>query len=487
MNKAFLHEVRIVNKIYVSALLILIATSYVLSSSTLSLTDLEKDQVIARIGLLSPAEKALLNDKLERFSRLSPSEQQRLREFHETLNNHARSTPLLNLLKEYNDWINQLTPGDRVAMQTAADDSRIETLNQILNAQLSARFNSLAGQELIPEDSASLLEWVKDLHEKYGDRIEGDFIRIYDLLTKDEQNKIDEVDNEAPNHTRSKLLMFYAFQRAPDIVKELVPEWNQEEHKLLSDLSADAQFKFFNTQENEQTDLILNWIESAIWLQFMFEVGIDDAELARFFAEDLNEQERRMIEQSPEFRQRLLFVYFNKSSERNQRVGNAALASGQDVPNSSQLDDGAPAPGIGTTVIGAVPFMRQAIEELLPDLDEDQLALLENLSPGASSVIDAMEDTASEAEKVINWMQNAVKSQFFSQTDVNDEDLQAFLEDDLTDEEREYLKQVPPLQYRKTLLFLFYQKQDEVEKSKSELAEPVEDQDAEKQTSESAN
>ena len=76
--------------------------------------------------------------------------------------------PKQKILKEYNDWINQLTPGDRVAMQTAADDSRIETLNQILNAQLSARFNSLAGQELIPEDSASLLEWVKDLHEKYA-------------------------------------------------------------------------------------------------------------------------------------------------------------------------------------------------------------------------------------------------------------------------------------------------------------------------------
>ena len=59
MNKAFLHGVRIVNKIYVGVLLVLIASTYVLSSGTQSLTDIAEDQVIARIGLLSPAEKSL--------------------------------------------------------------------------------------------------------------------------------------------------------------------------------------------------------------------------------------------------------------------------------------------------------------------------------------------------------------------------------------------------------------------------------------------
>ncbi|HCP85852.1 MAG TPA: hypothetical protein DIT88_15725, partial [Planctomycetaceae bacterium] len=59
------------NKIYVGVLLVLIASTYVLSSGTQSLTDIAEDQVIARIGLLSPAEKSLLKDKLERFRRLT--------------------------------------------------------------------------------------------------------------------------------------------------------------------------------------------------------------------------------------------------------------------------------------------------------------------------------------------------------------------------------------------------------------------------------
>ena len=445
MNKAFLHGVRIVNKIYVGVLLVLIASTYVLSSGTQSLTDITEDQVIARIGLLSPAEKSLLKDKLERFRRLTLSEQQHLREFHSALDNHDKRTDLLNVLRKYNDWVNQLTPGDRVAMQAADVSDRNDTVTQIHKAQLRDRFQLLIEKELKLEDSLELIEWLESIHKRPDDNSEVGPIEIYEVLNQ-----------------------------------------GHEVLALLEGLSSGAQQKYFLTPKDEQTDLIQSWIASAIWLQYWSRKGLDDAEFARFFAEDLNEQERRMIEQSSDFRTSLFFVYNNKSGEREQQLSDTALASDQNTTNPSKLNDGASAPGIGTTVIGAVPFMRQAIEELIPDLDQDQLALLEELSPGASSVIAAMEDTASDAEKVLNWVKNAMKSQFFSRADVPEQDLQAFLENDLTDEEREYLKQVPPLQYRKTLLFLYYQKQDEVEKNKNELPEPNEDPGDEKPTSENA-
>ena len=92
-----------------------------------------------------------------------------------------------------------------------------------------------------------------------------------------------------------------------------------------------------------------------------------------------------------------------------------------------------------------------------------------------------MEDTANEAEKVMNWMKNAVRSQFFDQGDIADEELQSFIESDLTEEEREYLKQVPALQYRKTLLLLYFQKQDELEKEKKKPAVPTPDVEAPEQ------
>ena len=443
MNKAFLHGVRIVNKIYVGVLLVLIASSYVLSSGAQSLTDIAEDQVIARIGLLSPAEKSLLKDKLERFRQLTLSEQQHLREFHSALDNHEKRTHLLNVLRKYNDWVNQLAPGDRVAMQAADVSDRIDTVSQIHKAQLRDRFQLLIEKELKLEDSLELIEWLESIHKRPDDNSEVGPIEIYEVLNQ-----------------------------------------GHEVLALLEGLSSGAQQKYFLTPKDEQTDLIQSWIASAIWLQYWSRKGLDDAEFARFFAEDLNEQERRMIEQSPDFRTSLFFVYNNKSGEREQQLSDIALASDQNTTDPSPLNDGASVPGIGTTVIGAVPFMRQAIEELIPDLDQDQLALLEELSPGASSVIAAMEDTASDAEKVLNWVKNAMKSQFFSRADVPEQALQAFLENDLTDEEREYLKQVPPLQYRKTLLFLYYQKQDEVEKNKSQLPEPNGDPVDEKPISE---
>jgi hypothetical protein len=341
--------------------------------------------------------------------------------------------------------VNQLTPGDRVAMQAADVSDRIDTVTQIHKAQLRDRFQLLIEKELKLEDSLELIEWLESIHKRPGDNSEVGPIEIYEVLNQ-----------------------------------------GHEVLALLEGLSSGAQQKYFLTPKDEQTDLIQSWIASAIWLQYWSRKGLDDAEFARFFAEDLNEQERRMIEQSSDFRTSLFFVYNNKSGEREQQLSDTALASDQNTTNPSKLNDGASAPGIGTTVIGAVPFMRQAIEELIPDLDQDQLALLEELSPGASSVIAAMEDTASDAEKVLNWVKNAMKSQFFSRADVPEQDLQAFLENDLTDEEREYLKQVPPLQYRKTLLFLYYQKQDEVEKNKNELPEPNEDPGDEKPTSENA-
>lgn len=456
------------NKIYIGCLLILIATSYVLSSREYQVSDVEREQIITRINLLSPADKALLKDKLEHFRALSSHEQQKLRDFHIALDSHKDSTRLLNVLKDYNDWMKGLSTDDRVAVQAVGDAERLTEVRRILNAQLAERFKSLTGQELTPDDSGKLIQWVNDIHDKYGGEIEGEFFRIYDLLSEDEQEKLLKVENAEHSRTRSKLLMFYAIQRAPDFVKDLIPEWEQEEFSLLDTLSNDALEQFLEAEENERTDLILSWIESAIWLQFMFDVGIDDAELGRFFAEDLNEQERRMIEQSSTFRESLLFVYFNKPTNQNNT-------------DSSQASGGEYAPGIGTVVVGAEKFLRGAIDQLLPDLDDEQLALLENLSPGAGRVFAAMEDTANEAEKVMNWMKNAVRSQFFDQGDIADEELQSFIESDLTEEEREYLKQVPALQYRKTLLFLYYQKQDELEKEKKKPAVPTPDVEATEQ------
>ena len=177
-------------------------------------------------------------------------------------------------------------------MQAADVSNRIDTVGKIHKAQLRARFQLLVEKELKLEDSLALIEWLESIHKRPDDNSEVGPIEIYEVLNQ-----------------------------------------GHEVLALLEGLSSGAQQKYFLTPKDQQTDLIQSWIASAIWLQYWSRKGLDDAEFARFFAEDLNEQERRMIEQSSDFRTSLFFFYKNKSGEREQQLSDAAIASDQNTTN----------------------------------------------------------------------------------------------------------------------------------------------------------
>ena len=118
-------------------------------------TLVERRQAVEK---MSPEEKARLARKQEQFAHLDPAEQQRLRTFHEELQNDPRREQLSIVIKRYHDWVKTLDPADRAELLRLPPEERLERVKQLRKQQERRKIHQLG-----PQDLATMGAWMERL------------------------------------------------------------------------------------------------------------------------------------------------------------------------------------------------------------------------------------------------------------------------------------------------------------------------------------
>ncbi|PQO46391.1 hypothetical protein [Blastopirellula marina] len=95
---------------------------------------------VARIEAMSDADKLALRSKLERFESLPTGEKERLIALNEELEKQPDGEELRNVMHRYYDWLKTINSGQRLELQKASLEERMELIKEIVADQERKRF-----------------------------------------------------------------------------------------------------------------------------------------------------------------------------------------------------------------------------------------------------------------------------------------------------------------------------------------------------------
>ncbi len=144
-----------------------------------------------RIEKLSPAQKQELLEHLEKFRKLPPEEQDRLRRLSRELENAPRSAELRLVMQRYYDWLKTLPAYQRAQLRELPPEQRVKRVQALLEEQARrpgrgetwgelARRESGAGnvsgskktpRRLDPADMEGLFAWMDDYTRRNTDQM----------------------------------------------------------------------------------------------------------------------------------------------------------------------------------------------------------------------------------------------------------------------------------------------------------------------------
>src|SRR5262249_44799504 len=131
----------------------------------------------ASVQALNPSEKVELRDDFDKFTALSPKQQESLQELDSQLNADPDGAQLRHIMQRYYEWLKTLSPADRAIVRAGVLDSevpdQIKVIKQVKQSQLPMAFNWLdPGLSLLKDrDSAVVLQWMRDFAENHKDEL----------------------------------------------------------------------------------------------------------------------------------------------------------------------------------------------------------------------------------------------------------------------------------------------------------------------------
>ena len=243
-----------------------------------------------RLAELTPEIKAELQRKRDEFERLPEDEQQRIREFHQLFSqlSEARQSHLKNVLRDYHEWLKELTPKERAVLRGMTIDDRIKEIRRIRDEQQRQDFG-IAGETKLPdEDLTPFTKWMSDLRTTKQALIE----------------KVTQMRGD-----RSSERQIYAVLRLPpEEFRKLISE---EDLQQLSATLSKTGAAILNKSETfeRKTELIQRWSQAAIVSTFRRKISEEN--LQKFYDNALTGEERdRFDELSPtQWRRDLTALY----------------------------------------------------------------------------------------------------------------------------------------------------------------------------------
>ncbi|MDZ4818978.1 MAG: hypothetical protein SGJ20_08405 [Planctomycetota bacterium] len=180
---------------------------------------------------LPATEKEELRKQFERFQKLPPEEQTKLREFDRKLASTYDEAELRKVMQHYHDWLATLSPLDRADLLKLPPQERVEKIKEMKDQELSrlaAQFSS-PFVRLAPEDVRRILEW---LEKKVDARKDA----IMEQLTPSQKAWLDK--QPADRQGRALLTLIYMHRRQDgeslfDVTAEETVEFEQGLSKEL--------------------------------------------------------------------------------------------------------------------------------------------------------------------------------------------------------------------------------------------------------------
>ena len=270
-------------------------------------------EIRRRIAALSDAEKAELWQKVERFRRLSPAEQDRLRQIHQELMAAPDREQLMTVLQRYYQWFKLLTPSQRGELEALKPEQRIawirRTRSEMIVAAVNRTLFSFPPERLrkllqdsmlvrpedrpAPEDIFGLIRFVESSAARRGEEL------LNNLSQGEREDVVKKLSQLADPKQRQEFLAITWLQWQLDHPDQSPPLTWDELEQLKKDLSAGSRRRLDGLPRDEQLKLVSRWIRSYVFFRYVMprvwadmRRPISEQELGRFLEEQLTKEER---------------------------------------------------------------------------------------------------------------------------------------------------------------------------------------------------
>lgn len=254
-------------------------------------TDRESRSPREKLESLPPAEKAELSRKCDRFYRLAPEVQQRLRDLHHSLENCPDGEHLRGVMERYTQWLKTLPSGQRSELLSLPPKERIAEIRRLMEERERSQMRHFIPTELTDEDLQAIGDWLDEFIEQH----EAELIEAVPRF----RERIKAMHDAQ----KRRLLLYVALRMSPQ--KDLFKPSKEEIERLEGQLSADAQKKLQDSRrEGTLGELAQRWMRAALYSKHL-SPPVSREELSKFFHEVLDARQREYLESLP--RQRMEF------------------------------------------------------------------------------------------------------------------------------------------------------------------------------------
>jgi hypothetical protein len=238
-----------------------------------------------RLEKMTGAEKEELRRKKERFDRLSPDQQDRLRQLHEKLSKDPQSARLRQIMVRYGEWLKTLPSGQRAELLSMLPDQRIAQIKKYTEQQERQRFHELVLKKLKPEDYGIILRWFEE--------------KLLAGLTADQRK---DVERQRDPRGRIMDILRLSRQLAGDQNPRFLDRLTVTEHDVQElatrPLSSEARAALEQAPNLEAKQRIVrNWAGAAVFSRITPRVS--NQALQRFLEEHVDPKRREYLENLP--------------------------------------------------------------------------------------------------------------------------------------------------------------------------------------------
>lgn len=284
-----------------------------------------------KVQSLTAEQLAELRRSHDRFSKMSPAEQQRIRALHEQLRKHEKAGELSRVLEKYSAWLRSLPANQRAELLSLTGEERVKKMRKIIEDQERERFLRLAADQLKPGDHGVLLAWIRELalarREQLVAQIPEEYRSRFDASSQREQEG----------------MLTFTLLRKPEKLEIEDAELN----KLNQTLSDTAKTALANADEAEEKTLLLRqWVRMAFFSRIRSNFSrppVPEEKLTEFY-QTLDEKQREYLNSlsSEKMKDELQIMYHNRNWLGRRRGGPGRGGPGRAGPGRGGRGGGPP-------------------------------------------------------------------------------------------------------------------------------------------------
>lgn len=249
----------------------------------------EHDTVEMQFEQMSDLQKRQLLEKKRLFEGLDEVEQQRLRAMHVQLQAARDRDLLLDIMKQYSEWIRALPSGQRVELLSMPVAERLVAIKQIQQDQQERQLRELSGSQLGLEDSQVISRWLDSLIKKYRRELQASRAEIIAQMGQNQQLWLNRIPDSPQRDRILAATLVNQVTRLDDQSSSPVPVVVELEG-LVEKLSQRGQNLYQGVEgERERQQVLARWSFFAALRSLRI---VSEEELVRFYLEDLSPQDR---------------------------------------------------------------------------------------------------------------------------------------------------------------------------------------------------